>query len=165
MLCCGHLPTWNPPIFGGSVYPVGLIDEQSGVATPDFFELQESLPIIRASTWDQEAIKKKREEERRKKRKEGERKEREGEGEDGVVGVQDDDVVFQERRKTSTDDDLKEVRERLQVCCTCIHTFTLFCQYYAKFILSYGCMIILYRIILYFVYQSKYSFSYSGWKS
>ena len=99
------------------MYPVGLIDEQSGAATPDFFELEQSLAIVRASTWDQEAIKKERRRLRERKREEEKKAEAAG-------VVQEDNVMYEERRKTNTDDDLDEVRERLKVCCmynTCIH--------------------------------------------
>ena len=123
VLCCGNLPNWNPPIFSGSTHPVGLIDEQSGAVTPDFLELQESLPVIRRSTWDQESVE-------RKRRERGERGEREegvgsgkgvgaGGGREEVLVEGDEDVVYEERRRTNVDDDLEEVRKRLQVqyCC------------------------------------------------
>ena len=100
------------------MYPVGLIDEQSGAATPDFFELEQSLAIVRASTWDQEAIKK----ERRRRLRERKREEEEKAEAAGVV--QEDDVIYEERRKTNTDDDLDEVRKRLKVGYmhnTCMH--------------------------------------------
>ena len=79
---------------------MGLVDKQSGATTPDFLELQESLPIIRSSTWDQEAIKKKKREKRRMER--------------GLV--EDEDVEYHERRRTDVDNNLDEVRKRLQVC-------------------------------------------------
>ena len=89
---------------------MGLIDEQSGAVTPDFLELQESLPIIRRSTWDQESVK-------RKKKEKGERMEEVGVrgGREEVLVEGDEDVVYQERRRTDVDDDLEEVRNRLQV--------------------------------------------------
>ena len=105
MLCCGNLPNWNPSIFGGSTHPVGLIDEQSGAATPDFLELQEALPAVRRGTWDICHV------DTGKKR-----------GEKGVVRVEgDEDVEYQERRRTKVEDDLEEAREKLKVLysCTC----------------------------------------------
>lgn len=99
VLCCGNLPSWNPSIFGGSTHPVGLIDEQSGAATPDFLELQEALPTVRRGTWDICHV------DRGKKREE-----------EGIVRVEgDEDVEYQERRRTNVGDELEEVRERLKV--------------------------------------------------
>ena len=89
---------------------MGLIDEQSGAVTPDFLELQESLPIIRRSTWDQESVKRKKEE-----GVGGGREVQVGGGGEEVLVEGDDDVVYEERRRTDVDDDLEEVRKRLKV--------------------------------------------------
>lgn len=106
MLCCGNLPNWNPSIFGGSTHPVGLIDEQSGAATPDFLELQEALPAVRRGTWDIHADT-------------CTGKER---GEKGGVRVEgDEDVEYQERRRTKVGDDLEGVREKLKVLYIHVH--------------------------------------------
>ena len=73
---------------------MGLIDERSGAATPDFFELQESLPVVRRSTWDQVSEKRKKREAVRGCREEVRDEDLEGEL------VEDEDVEFQERRRS-----------------------------------------------------------------
>lgn len=85
---------------------MGLIDKQSGAATPDFLELQETLPVVRRSTWDIDTGKKKVEK---------------GSGE----VERDEDVEYQERRRTNVDDDLEGVRERLKVYILYVHVHTL----------------------------------------
>ena len=95
MLCCGNLPHWNPPIFDGSTHPVGLLSEESEDFTPSFLELQESLPVIRRSTWDPEI---------------GKRETKEQTGKNIMeVLVEDNDVQYQERRRTKPEEEFKKV--------------------------------------------------------
>lgn len=97
MLCCGSFSNWDPPIFGGSTHPIGLINEQSDELTLDFLELQESLPVVRRSTLDPEVLKKERE----TKTKMG-----------GDVLVEDEDVQYQERRATESKEDFQEFKKK-----------------------------------------------------
>ena len=100
------MPNWDPPVFQGSVHPIGLLDEQSEAENPQFLELQDSLPVIRRSTWEQESVKK----EKREKIKQQRELAR-----NGNKVVEDEDVEYQERRRTGVECDMEEPRKKQQV--------------------------------------------------
>lgn len=79
---------------------MGLIDEQSGAATVNFIELQESLPVVRRSTWDPEPEKERKQETVRKSREEARNIE--------PIKEEDEDVEYQERRRSEVKGDSKE---------------------------------------------------------
>ena len=90
---------------------MGLIDERSGAATPDFLELQEALPVIRRSTWDQVSEKRKKREATKRLREEAIN----GVAEDGTGMAGDEDVEYQERRRTEVESDMEDFRKKQQV--------------------------------------------------